>query len=152
MHPMEGAGPDPKLELLEGFRSSRASTRRACRRGRHHRGTDVDAGTTLTTEGRQEGYYAIAGGSVRIDRGGRTINTLHDGDFLERCPPGWRSADSDGRPRRLATAVMNHGGSGSSQPGPGRREAILEELAAPSPARRRGPALVRKLVSEAGCP
>lgn len=44
---------------------------------------DFPAGHVLTHEGRHEGYfYLVISGTVRIDRGGRTINTLHDGDFL----------------------------------------------------------------------
>lgn len=44
---------------------------------------DVEAGTVLTHEGRQEGYFfVIATGTVRIERGGQTLNTLRDGDFF----------------------------------------------------------------------
>ena len=44
---------------------------------------DVRAGTALTHEGRQEGYFfIIASGTVRIERGGRVINTIGAGDFL----------------------------------------------------------------------
>ena len=44
---------------------------------------DVAAGTALTHEGRHEGYFfVIVSGTVRIARGGQTINTLRDGDFL----------------------------------------------------------------------
>ena len=44
---------------------------------------DVRAGTTLTHEGRHEGYFfVIASGTVRIERGGRQINTIGAGDFL----------------------------------------------------------------------
>jgi CRP/FNR family cyclic AMP-dependent transcriptional regulator len=60
---------------------------------------DVAAGATLTTEGRHEGYFfIIVSGSVRIERGGRTINTLRDGDFLGEI------ALLDGGPR-TATAT-----------------------------------------------
>jgi CRP/FNR family cyclic AMP-dependent transcriptional regulator len=60
---------------------------------------DVPAGTTLTTEGRHEGYFfIIVSGSVRIERGGRTINTLRDGEFLGEI------ALLDGGPR-TATAI-----------------------------------------------
>jgi CRP-like cAMP-binding protein len=100
MQPMEGSGPDHKLELLRGvplFAGLEPDALAAVAAITEER--DVDAGTTLTTEGRQEGYfYAIASGSVRIDRGGRTINTLHDGDFLGEI------ALLDGGPR-TATAV-----------------------------------------------
>jgi CRP/FNR family cyclic AMP-dependent transcriptional regulator len=97
---MEGGSPDPKLELLRKvplFASLEPDALAAVATITDER--DVDAGTTLTTEGRQEGYfYAIASGSVRIDRGGTTINTLHDGDFLGEI------ALLDGGPR-TATAV-----------------------------------------------
>ena len=93
---------------------------------------DVDAGTTLTTQGRQEGYfYVIASGTVRIDRDGRTINTLHDGDFLGEI------SLLDGGPR-TATAVtetasellvMNHRRFWQLlEQEPTVREAILEEV------------------------
>jgi len=44
---------------------------------------DVRPGHVLTHEGRHEGYFfVVVDGSVGIDRGGRTINTLGPGDFL----------------------------------------------------------------------
>lgn len=97
---MEGAGADSKLELLRGvplFAGLEPDALAAVAAITEER--EVPAGTTLTTEGRHEGYfYAIANGSVRIDRGGRTINTLRDGDFLGEI------ALLDGGPR-TATAV-----------------------------------------------
>ena len=60
---------------------------------------DVPAGTVLTHEGRHEGYfYIIVSGSVAIERGGATINTIGDGDFLGEI------ALLDGGPR-TATAT-----------------------------------------------
>jgi len=60
---------------------------------------DVAAGTALTHEGRHEGYFfVIVSGDVRIERGGRTLNTLRDGDFLGEI------ALLDGGPR-TATAI-----------------------------------------------
>jgi CRP-like cAMP-binding protein len=60
---------------------------------------DVPAGTALTHEGRHEGYFfIILSGSVRIDRGGRTINTMGPGEFLGEI------ALLDGGPR-TATAT-----------------------------------------------
>ena len=97
---MEAGTADPKVELLRGvplFAGLDPDHLAAVAAIAEER--DVDAGTTLTTEGRQEGYfYAIASGTVRIDRGGRTINTLHDGDFLGEI------SLVDGGPR-TATAV-----------------------------------------------
>jgi CRP-like cAMP-binding protein len=44
---------------------------------------DTPAGTALTHEGRHEGYFfVIVSGTVRIERGGQTINNIRDGDFL----------------------------------------------------------------------
>jgi CRP-like cAMP-binding protein len=44
---------------------------------------DVPAGTALTHEGRHEGYFfVIVSGTVRIERGGKSINTIGAGDFL----------------------------------------------------------------------
>ena len=59
---------------------------------------DVDPGTLLTHEGRQEGYFfVIATGTVRIERGGVTLNTLRDGDFfgeISLLDGGPRTADA----------------------------------------------------------
>ena len=59
---------------------------------------DVEAGTVLTHEGRQEGYFfVIARGTVRIERGGQMLNTLHDGDFfgeISLLDGGPRTADA----------------------------------------------------------
>lgn len=97
---MEGASADPKLELLRGvplFASLEPDALAAVAAITDER--EVPAGTTLTTEGRHEGYfYAIASGSVRIDRRGQTINMLRDGDFLGEI------ALLDGGPR-TASAV-----------------------------------------------
>jgi CRP/FNR family transcriptional regulator, cyclic AMP receptor protein len=60
---------------------------------------DVRAGTVLTHEGYREGFFfVIVSGTVRIERGGRTINTLGPGDFLGEI------ALLDGGPR-TATAT-----------------------------------------------
>ena len=45
--------------------------------------SDVPAESALTHEGRHEGYFFIVvSGSVRIERGGRLINTLGPGEFF----------------------------------------------------------------------
>ena len=64
---------------------------------------DVPAGTVLTHEGRHEGYFfVVVAGNVRIERGGVTVNTLTDGDFLGEI------ALLDGGPRTAtATAVSD---------------------------------------------
>jgi CRP/FNR family transcriptional regulator, cyclic AMP receptor protein len=64
---------------------------------------DVRPGDVLTHEGRHEGYFfVVVDGSVGIDRGGRTINTLGPGDFLGEI------ALLDGGPRTAtATAVTD---------------------------------------------
>lgn len=60
---------------------------------------ELPAGAALTHEGRHEGYFfVVISGAVRIDRGGRTINTLGPGDFLGEI------ALLDGGPR-TATAT-----------------------------------------------
>jgi len=60
---------------------------------------DVRSGTVLTHEGYREGYFfIILSGTVRIERGGRTINTIGPGDFLGEI------ALLDGGPR-TATAT-----------------------------------------------
>jgi CRP/FNR family cyclic AMP-dependent transcriptional regulator len=60
---------------------------------------DAPAGTALTHEGRHEGYFfVILSGSVLVERGGQTINTLGTGDFLGEI------ALVDGGPR-TATAT-----------------------------------------------
>jgi CRP/FNR family transcriptional regulator, cyclic AMP receptor protein len=60
---------------------------------------DVRPGTVLTREGYREGaFFVIESGTVRIERDGRTINTLGPGDFLGEI------ALLDGGPR-TATAT-----------------------------------------------
>ena len=67
--------------------------------GRIARERAVPAGTVLTHEGRHEGYFfVVIEGTIRIERGGRTINTMGPGDFLGEI------ALLDGGPR-TATAV-----------------------------------------------
>jgi CRP/FNR family transcriptional regulator, cyclic AMP receptor protein len=67
--------------------------------GRITEEVDVPAGRVLTHEGRHEGYFfVIVSGTVRIERGGRTINTIGAGDFLGEI------ALLDGGPR-TATAT-----------------------------------------------
>jgi CRP/FNR family cyclic AMP-dependent transcriptional regulator len=59
----------------------------------------VPAGQALTHEGRQEGYFfVIVEGSIRVERGGRVINTMGPGEFFGEI------ALLDGGPR-TATAV-----------------------------------------------
>jgi CRP/FNR family transcriptional regulator, cyclic AMP receptor protein len=59
----------------------------------------VPEGTVITHEGRHEGYFfVIVEGRVRIERGGKAINTLGPGDFLGEI------ALLDGGPR-TATAT-----------------------------------------------
>lgn len=44
---------------------------------------EVPAGSVLTHEGRYEGYFfVVESGTVRVERGGRTVNTLGPGDFF----------------------------------------------------------------------
>jgi CRP/FNR family cyclic AMP-dependent transcriptional regulator len=97
---MENASQDPKLELLRRVPLfARLGPEALVAVGSITEERDVPAGSTLTTEGRHEGYFfIIVSGTVRIERGGRTINTLRDGDFLGEI------ALLDGGPR-TATAT-----------------------------------------------
>jgi CRP/FNR family cyclic AMP-dependent transcriptional regulator len=98
---MDAAGLDPKLELLRGvplFAGLESEGLEAIAAITEER--DAGAGTALTTEGRHEGYFfIIVSGEVRIERGGKTIATLRDGDFLGEI------ALLDGGPR-TATAIV----------------------------------------------
>ena len=97
---MEAPIRDPKLELLQRvplFAGMAPNALEAL--GGIVEEREVAAGTALTHEGRHEGYFfVIVSGSVRIERGGQTINTLQDGDFLGEI------ALLDGGPR-TATAI-----------------------------------------------
>jgi CRP/FNR family transcriptional regulator, cyclic AMP receptor protein len=60
---------------------------------------DVHAGTVLTHEGYREGFFfIIESGSVRVEKGGQTINILGPGDYVGEI------ALLDGGPR-TATAT-----------------------------------------------
>jgi CRP-like cAMP-binding protein len=97
---MEAPSNDPKLELLKRvplFAGLESNALEAI--GQIAEERDVPAGTALTHEGRHEGYFfVIVSGTVRIELGGKTINTLQDGDFLGEI------ALLDGGPR-TATAI-----------------------------------------------
>lgn len=75
---------DQKLELLERVPLFAGVARDELEAiGRVADEIDVPAGTALTHEGRHEGYFfVIVSGTVRIERGGRSINTIGAGDFL----------------------------------------------------------------------
>lgn len=91
---------DGRLELLERVPLFAGVDRPGLAEiGRFVEEIEVPAGTVLTHEGRHEGYFfVVVSGTVRIDRGGRTINTIGAGDFLGEI------ALLDGGPR-TATAV-----------------------------------------------
>jgi CRP/FNR family cyclic AMP-dependent transcriptional regulator len=97
---MEASSLEPKLQLLQRvplFAGLAAEELEAISAITEER--EVDAGKELTHEGRHEGYFfVIVSGTVRIERQGQTINTLHDGDFLGEI------SLLDGGPR-TATAV-----------------------------------------------
>jgi len=92
--------PDPKLELLKRVPLFAGLPDMALEQiGQITEEREEPAGAVLTHEGRHEGYFfIIVSGSVRIERGGKAINTLGDGDFLGEI------ALVDGGPR-TATAV-----------------------------------------------
>jgi CRP/FNR family cyclic AMP-dependent transcriptional regulator len=93
---------------------------------------DAPAGTELTHEGRHEGYFfVIVSGTVRVERGGQTVNTLHDGDFLGEI------SLLDGGPRTATTTaeapstliVMTHQRfSQLLDASPAIRRAVMEEV------------------------
>jgi CRP-like cAMP-binding protein len=91
---------DRKLELLEQVPLFAGLPSEGLEEiGRITEEVDVPAGTVLTHEGRHEGYFfIIVSGTVRVERGGRTINTIGAGDFLGEI------ALLDGGPR-TATAT-----------------------------------------------
>jgi CRP/FNR family transcriptional regulator, cyclic AMP receptor protein len=91
---------DDKLDLLEQVPLFGGMSRGDLEQlGRIVHEVDVKAGDVLTHEGRHEGYFfVVVDGSVDIERGGRTINTLGPGDFLGEI------ALLDGGPR-TATAT-----------------------------------------------
>lgn len=63
---------------------------------------EVPAQTALTHEGRHEGYFFIVvSGSVGIERGGQTINTIGPGDFLGEI------ALLDGGPRTATATTLS---------------------------------------------
>lgn len=91
---------DDKLALLERVPLFAGAEREELEEiGRVADEIDVPSDTTLTHEGRHEGYFfVIISGSVRIERGGRIINMIGPGDFLGEI------ALLDGGPR-TATAT-----------------------------------------------
>lgn len=91
---------DQKLELLAGVSLFAGVDRDGLEEiARIVDEVDVSEGTTLTHEGRHEGYFfVVVSGAVRIERGGRTINTIGAGEFLGEI------ALLDGGPR-TATAT-----------------------------------------------
>lgn len=96
----ERPSPDPKLELLKRVPLFAGLPDTALEQiGQITEEREEPAGTALTHEGRHEGYFfVIVSGTVRIERGGQTVNTLRDGDFLGEI------SLLDGGPR-TATAV-----------------------------------------------
>jgi CRP/FNR family cyclic AMP-dependent transcriptional regulator len=97
---MDAQSQDHKLQLLRGVPLFAGLDQKALEAiGKIAEEREVDAGTALTHEGRHEGYFfVIVSGTVRIERGGKVINTMRDGDFLGEI------ALLDGGPR-TATAV-----------------------------------------------
>ena len=91
---------DQKLELLERVPLFAGLPTQGLEEiGRITDEIEVPAGRALTHEGRHEGYFfVVVSGTVRIERGGRTINTIGPGDFLGEI------ALLDGGPR-TATAT-----------------------------------------------
>jgi len=91
---------DDRLDLLEGVPLFSGVSREGLEElGAIADEIDVPAGTALTHEGYREGFFFIViEGSVRIERGGRLVNTIGAGDYLGEI------ALLDGGPR-TATAT-----------------------------------------------
>jgi len=63
---------------------------------------DAPAGTELTHEGRYEGYvFVVISGTVAIERGGRTVDTIGPGDFFGEI------AAVDGGPRTATARTID---------------------------------------------
>src|SRR6266705_2894132 len=94
---------DEKLELLERVPLFAGIDREGLEEiARITDEIDVPAERALTHEGRHEGYFfIIVSGTVRIDRGGHTINTIGDGDFLGEI------ALLDGGPRTATATTVS---------------------------------------------
>ena len=75
---------EERLELLERVRLFSDVPREVLTRiAEIAEEADVPAGSVLTHEGRYEGYFfVVESGTVRVERGGRVINTLGPGDFF----------------------------------------------------------------------
>jgi CRP/FNR family transcriptional regulator, cyclic AMP receptor protein len=96
---------DQKLELLRRVPLFAGLGRRDLAEvGRLADQIDLPAGRVLTREGRSaDEFFLIVDGSVRIERGGRTVNRLGSGDFLGEI------ALIDGGPRTATTTVEEGG-------------------------------------------
>ena len=74
------------------------------RLAKHAEELDVEAGEELTHEGRYEGpVFAVISGTIGIDRGGKTVDTIGPGGFLgeiaaidggARTATGWAIEDA----------------------------------------------------------
>jgi CRP-like cAMP-binding protein len=99
LRPEEGRM-DRKLELLKGVPLFAGLKRAELKEiGRLADEVDLPDGRRLTVEGRRaDEFFVIIEGAARIERGGRTVKTLRNGDFLGEI------ALVDGGPR-TATAT-----------------------------------------------
>jgi CRP/FNR family cyclic AMP-dependent transcriptional regulator len=103
-----GTSMDERLELLQRVPLFAGVDRAGLEEiGRIADEIEAKAGADLTHEGRHEGYFfVIVSGSVRIDRGGQTINTMGPGEFLGEIAlldggPRTATATTDGPTRLL---------------------------------------------------
>lgn len=126
---------DDKLELLQRVPLFAGLDRKGLEEiGRIAEEVEARAGTDLTHEGRHEGYFfVIVSGSVRIDRGGQTINTMGPGEFLGEIAlldggPRTATATTD-EPSRLLT-ITNEDFHQLLDASPGVRTAVLEAAGA----------------------
>src|SRR5262245_3433613 len=91
---------------------------------------DVPAGAALTHEGRHEGYFfVVASGSVRVERGGRAVNTLGPGDFfgsIALVDAGPRTATAIAAEPTRVLSITNEQFRGLLDESPELRAAILK--------------------------
>lgn len=126
---------DEKLELLQRVPLFAGVDRAGLEEiGRIAEEVEARPGTELTHEGRHEGYFfVIVSGSVRIDRGGRAINTMGPGEFLGEIAlldGGPRTATATTEAPTRLLKIMHKDFHQLLDTSPGVRTAILEAAGA----------------------
>lgn len=94
---------------------------------------EVAAGTTLTHEGRHEGYfYIVVAGTVEVGRGGVVVDTSGSGSFIgeiSMLDAGPRTATTTTLTPCLLLKVNNRGFEALLEADPSVREALEAEMA-----------------------